>query len=194
VYVPVGDSLAPETVLPKLRGRFGREYAYVESTPSTQLMLGPDAPEGALAVAGEQTAGRGRLGRRWFSPPGTSLLCSLQLRPDVSPERLPELTGVAARACAQAITAVTGLELELKFPNDLLVSGRKVAGVLAEAREGRVVLGVGINVNVAADDLPREADRPATSLLVETGREHDRAELLAELLERLESGYDAWVA
>ncbi len=188
----VSDSLAPEAVRPRLRGRFGREYAYVESTPSTQLLLEPGAPEGAVAVAGEQTAGRGRLGRRWLAPAGTSLLCSIQLRPQVSPERLSELTGIAARACAEAIAAVTGLEPELKFPNDLLVDGRKVAGILAEAREGRVVLGVGINVNVPESGLPTEVDRPATSLLVETGREVDRAELLVELLERLERRYKAW--
>jgi biotin-[acetyl-CoA-carboxylase] ligase BirA-like protein len=191
---PVGDSLAPEAVLPRLRGRFGRDYTYVESTPSTQLLLAPDALEGAVAVAGEQTSGRGRLGRRWFAPAGTSLLCSIHLRPEVSPERLPDLTGVAARACAEAIAAVTGLEPELKFPNDLLVEGRKVAGILAEAREGRVVLGVGINVNVTESDLPTEVDRPATSLLVETGLEVDRAELLIELLDRLERRYDTWVA
>ena len=188
------DSLAPEAVLPRLRGRFGREYAYVESTPSTQLLLEPDAPEGALAVAGEQTQGRGRLGRRWLASAGTSLLCSIQLRPAISPERLPELTGLAARACAEAIEAVAGLEPELKFPNDLLLGGRKVAGILAEAREDRVVLGVGVNVNVPEADLPGKVDRPATSLLVETGREHDRVELLVELLERLERRYDAWLA
>jgi BirA family biotin operon repressor/biotin-[acetyl-CoA-carboxylase] ligase len=188
----VSESLALEAVRPRLRGSFGREYAYVESTPSTQLLLGPGAAEGAVAVADEQTAGRGRLGRRWLAPAGTSLLCSIQLRPQASPERLPELTGIAARACAEAIAAVTGLEPALKFPNDLLVDGRKVAGILAEAREGRVVLGVGINVNVPESDLPTEVDRPATSLLVETGGEVDRAELLVELLEHLERRYKAW--
>jgi BirA family transcriptional regulator, biotin operon repressor / biotin---[acetyl-CoA-carboxylase] ligase len=187
------DSLAPESVVPRLRGRFGRPYAYLETTSSTQLLLEPEAPEGALVVADEQTAGRGRLGRRWLAPAGTSLLCSLQLTPAVSPERLPELTGVAARTCAETIRATTGRETELKFPNDVLLGGRKVAGILAEAREGRVVLGVGINVNVVADDLPTEVDRPATSLLVETGRETDRAELLVELLARLETAYDAWL-
>ena len=173
------DSLAREDVLPRLRGRLGREYRYVESTPSTQLLIPPDASEGTIVVAGEQTEGRGRLGRRWLAPPGTSLLCSLQLRPDVPGERLPELTG---------------LEPELKFPNDVLLGGRKVAGVLAEAREDRVVLGIGVNVNLAEAQLPREVDRPATSLLVEIGREVDRAELLAELLERLERRYDEWVS
>jgi len=189
----VPDSLERETVLPRLHGHFGRDYTYVESTASTQLLLPPEAAEGTVVVADEQTEGRGRLGRRWFAPRGTSLLCSIQLRPAVSGERLPELTGVAARACAEAIAALTGLEPELKFPNDLLLGGRKVAGILAEAREGRVVLGIGINVNVPEDELPTEVDRPATSLLVETGRELERAGLLVELLERLERRYGAWL-
>ena len=188
------DSLSPQAVEPRLRGRFGRPYEYVASTASTQLLLPPEAPEGALVAADEQTAGRGRLGRRWLAPAGTSLLCSLQLRPAIASERLPELTGVAANACAEAVAALTGLEPELKFPNDVLVGGRKLAGVLAEAREKRVVLGIGVNVNVTAEELPQEVDRPATSLLVETGCELDRADLLAELLERLERRYDTWLS
>jgi len=194
VYFAVTDSLSPEAVEPRLRGRFGHPYRHVASTPSTQLLLPPEAPEGALVAADEQTAGRGRLGRRWLAPPGTSLLCSLQLRPTVASERLPELTGVASRACADAIAALTGLEPELKFPNDVLIGGRKVAGILAEAREERVVLGVGVNVNVPPEELPQEVDLLATSLLAETGSELDRAELLAELLERLERRYDAWLS
>ena len=194
MYFAVTDSLSAEVVEPLLRGRFGNPYQHVVSTPSTQLLLPPGAPEGAVVTADEQTAGRGRLGRRWLAPAGTSLLCSLQLRPAVESERLPELTGVAALACLEAIAALTGLEPVLKFPNDVLVGERKVAGVLAEAREERVVLGIGVNVNVPADELPQEVDRAATSLLVETGRELDRAELLAELLERLERRYDAWLS
>jgi BirA family biotin operon repressor/biotin-[acetyl-CoA-carboxylase] ligase len=194
VYFAVTDSLSPEAVEPRLRGRFGRPYEYVVSTPSTQLLLPPEAAEGALVAADEQTAGRGRLGRRWLAPAGTSLLCSLQLRPPIAPERLPELTGVAAHACAEAVAALAGLEPELKFPNDVLVGERKLAGVLAEAREERVVLGIGVNVNVPAGQLPREVDRAATSVLVETGSELDRAELLVELLERLERGYDDWLS
>jgi BirA family biotin operon repressor/biotin-[acetyl-CoA-carboxylase] ligase len=188
------DSLAREAVLPRLRGRFGRDYTYVESTASTQLLLTPDAAEGTVVAADEQTEGRGRLGRPWFAPPGTSLLCSVQLRPEVPGDRLPELTSVAARACADAIATLTGLEPELKFPNDLLVEGRKVAGILAEAREGRIVLGIGVNVNLSEEELPGEVARPPTSLLVETGRELDRAELLVELLDRLERRYDAWLS
>jgi BirA family transcriptional regulator, biotin operon repressor / biotin---[acetyl-CoA-carboxylase] ligase len=185
------DSLAREAVVPRLRGRFAQVYTYITSTPSTQVLLAPDAPEGAVVVADEQTAGRGRLGRRWLAPAGTSLLCSVQLRPQIDPQRLPELTGLAAQAAAEAIEEVTGLATEIKEPNDLLIGGRKVAGVLAEAREDRVVLGVGINVNIPAGELPTGV---ATSLLVETGRELDRSDLLVELLERLERRYDAWVS
>jgi BirA family biotin operon repressor/biotin-[acetyl-CoA-carboxylase] ligase len=189
----VPSSLSPDSVTPRLRGRFGRPYLYVEVTPSTQRLLGEEHSEGAIAVAEEQTEGRGRLGRRWLSPPGVSLLFSILLEPPVATARLPELSLVAGEACADAIEAVAGLTPEIKLPNDILISGRKAAGILAEAREGRVVLGIGVNVNVPEGALPSEVERPATSLLVETGHEVDRAELLVELLERLEWAYDDWV-
>jgi BirA family biotin operon repressor/biotin-[acetyl-CoA-carboxylase] ligase len=191
--MPVPSSLSPDSVTPRLRGRFGRPYLYVEVTPSTQRLLGEEHSEGAIAVAEEQTEGRGRLGRRWLSPPGVSLLFSILLEPPVATARLPELSLVAGEACADAIEAVAGLTPEIKLPNDILISGRKAAGILAEAREGRVVLGIGVNVNVPEGALPSEVERPATSLLVETGHEVDRAELLVELLERLEWAYDDWV-
>lgn len=192
--MPVPESLQPEFLLPLLRGRFGRPYVYVEVCPSTQRLLGEEHSEGAVAVTEEQTAGRGRLGRRWLSPPRVSLLFSILLEPPVQTARLPELSLVAGEACAAAIASVTGLEPEIKLPNDVLIGGRKTAGILAEARDGRVVLGMGVNVNVAEDDLPTEIDRAATSLLVETGHAFDRGELLVEILERLERGYDPWIA
>jgi BirA family transcriptional regulator, biotin operon repressor / biotin---[acetyl-CoA-carboxylase] ligase len=189
----VPSSLLPESVTPRLRGRFGLPYLYVETCPSTQRLLGEEHSEGAVALAEQQTEGRGRLGRRWLSPPGVSLLFSILLEPPVETARLPELSLVAGQACAATIAAVTGVKPEVKLPNDILVSGRKVAGILAEAREGRVVLGIGVNVNVRKEDLPTEVDRPATSLLVETGDKVDRVGLLVELLERLELAYDDWV-
>jgi BirA family biotin operon repressor/biotin-[acetyl-CoA-carboxylase] ligase len=189
----MATSLSPEFVVPRLRGRFGRPYLYVEVCPSTQRLLGPEHSEGAVAVAEEQTEGRGRLGRQWLSPRGLSILCSVLLEPAVETQRLPELSLVASEACAEAIAAVTGLEPEIKLPNDILVRSRKNAGILAEARDGRVILGIGINVNVPQDELPKDLDRPATSLLVETGTEVDRAELLVELLAALERRYDEWV-
>jgi BirA family biotin operon repressor/biotin-[acetyl-CoA-carboxylase] ligase len=188
------DSLASADVEPLLRGRFGRPYLYFARCESTQRELGADAPEGAVAVAEEQTAGRGRLGRPWHAPPGTSVLVSINLRPAVEVPRLPELSVVAGLAASSAIAAETGLYPEVRFPNDLLLGGRKVAGILAEARDERVVLGIGINANLTEEELPLDVDTPATSLLVETGARIDRARLLATLLEQLEARYDAWVS
>ena len=190
----MSDSLDRDAVLPRLRGRFGREYIYVPQCPSTQRLLAEDAPEGAVAVADEQTEGRGRLGRSWVAPAGSSVLFSIALRPDVPTPNLPELSLVAGRACAAAIAAVAGVAAEVKWPNDVLLNGRKVAGMLAEAREGRVVLGIGLNVSQQADELPDRPELPATSLLVETGKRFERADLLVEILDQLEREYDAWVA
>ena len=188
----MSDTPTREAVVPRLRGRFGREYTFAESCPSTQRLLAPDAPEGAVAVADEQTEGRGRLGRHWEAAAGTSLLCSIQLRPTLEVARFPELTLVGAKACADAIQVLTGLEPSLKHPNDVLVGGRKVAGILGEASDGRVVLGIGINTNTEAGELPVDVRIPATSLLAETGRAVDRVELLVELLAALERRYEAW--
>ncbi len=187
------DSLAPDVVLPRLRGRFGRPYLYAVETASTQQLLTVDAPEGTVAVAEHQTAGRGRLGRSWQAPPRSSLLLSLLLRPATPPATLPELSVVGAEAVADAIRAVAELEPAIKHPNDVLVRGRKVAGVLGEAREGAVILGVGINANIPPAELPAETRLPATSLLAETGRPVDRAALAAELLLRLEQRYLTWL-
>ena len=188
------DSLAPEVVLPRLRGRFGRPgYVYVERCPSTQRLLA-GADEGGVAVAEEQTEGRGRLGRQWVAAPGTSVLFSVLLRPSVAVERLPELTPLAAEATAEALAEVAAVRPTLKEPNDVLIGERKVAGILGEARDGVVTLGIGINVNVPPGELPTETRLPATSLLAETGNRVDRAELLVTLLERLERRYDAWLS
>ena len=165
----MSDTPTREAVTPLLRGRFGREYLYVAECASTQRLLASDAPEGAVAVTDFQSEGRGRLGRRWEAAPGTCLLVSLQLRPRVESERLPELSLVAGRACADAIEAAATVRTALKFPNDVLVRERKVAGILAEATEGRVVLGIGVNVNLPADELPDDVRMPMTSLLAEDG-------------------------
>ena len=188
------DSLRPQHVEPLLRGRFGRPYRYLEQCESTQRELPADAPEGAVVAADEQTAGRGRLGRPWLAAPGTSLLFSVNLRPPIETKRLPALTIVAGVAAGDGVREATGLVPEIKLPNDLLVNGKKLAGILAEAREDRVVLGMGINVNVPREDLPAEVDRESTSLLVELGEPVDRARLLAAILLELERQYDEWVS
>ena len=188
----MADSLAQDAVRPLLRGRFGKVYRYAEVTVSTQRMLGEDSAEGAVAVTEEQTEGRGRLGRRWEAAPGTSILVSVLLVPPVEPPRLPELSLVAGGAVAQAIAEITGIEPAIKFPNDLLIGMRKVAGILAESSEGRVVLGVGVNVNQTAQQLPADTLIPPTSLRIVLGEPVDRARLLAAILLHLERDYDAW--
>lgn len=168
--------LTPAVVRPALRGTFGREYHYAAEAPTTQRLLPAHAAHGAVALAEHQTEGRGRLGRTWVDEPGTGLTFSVVLRPPPPLARWPELTLVAARAVADAI----GPSAELKDPNDVLVGGRKVAGVLAEASE-RVVLGIGVNVGCAAWDGAGWVDA-------------DRLELLVDVLERLERGYEGWSA
>lgn len=189
----MADSLAPSAVRPLLSGRFGQDvYLYEASAPSTQRLLQPDHPEGAVAVAEEQSEGRGRLGRSWHAPARSSVLVSILLRPDVEQARLPELSLVMGGAVAEAIAEVTQLEPALKFPNDVLLAGKKVAGILAESSEGRVVVGIGVNVNQTAEQLPTDAQTEPTSLRVERGEPVDRAALLAAILLRVEGAYDAW--
>jgi BirA family biotin operon repressor/biotin-[acetyl-CoA-carboxylase] ligase len=178
-------------VEPLLRGRLGRPYTYVEETETTQALLGPDDPEGAVAAAGHQTAGRGRLGRRWEAPPGTAITASVLLRPPAGAP-VQQLSLVAGLAVAETVEAALDLSAQIKWPNDVMVDRRKVAGVLAEARDGIVVLGIGLNVNQTRDELPGDARVPAASLRTIDGVERDRAELLADLLARLERAYDAW--
>jgi BirA family biotin operon repressor/biotin-[acetyl-CoA-carboxylase] ligase len=190
----VPDSLAPEFVEPLLRGRFGRPYRYAESCPSTQRLLSAEDVEGAVAVAEEQSEGRGRLGRSWHAPPRTSVLFSVLLEPAVALPRLPELSIVAGRAVADAVAEATGVEPTVKLPNDVLIDGRKVAGVLAEAADGRVRLGIGVNANQTSGQLPAGTETPATSLRLETNGRVDRAQLLATILAELERAYDAWVS
>ena len=189
----MSDSLAPDAVKPLLRGRFGHTYRYAEVTDSTQRMLAEGEAEGAVAVAEEQTEGRGRLGRAWEAPAGTSVLVSVLLLPMVEAPRLPELSLVAGGAVAQAIAEVTGLEPAIKFPNDILVRGRKVAGILAESSEGRVVLGIGVNANQTLEQLPTDAETEPTSLRLELGGPVSRARLLVAILLELERAYNAWV-
>jgi BirA family transcriptional regulator, biotin operon repressor / biotin---[acetyl-CoA-carboxylase] ligase len=170
-------TLSPDVVLPALRGSFGREYHHTFETATTQSMLPRDAGHGAVALAEHQTAGRGRLGRVWIDEPGAGLSFSVALVPPPPLRRWPELTLVAAEAIVSAI----GHGAAIKEPNDVLLGGRKVAGVLAETQGARVVLGIGVNVGSA----PWPGAGAAGV---------DRLELLVGILEALERGYETWAA
>lgn len=183
-------TLAPEVVEPLLRGRFGNPYLFAERCESTQRALTDDLPEGAVAVCDEQTAGRGRRGRTWLAPAGTSVLCSLLLRPPAAREPA-QLALVGGLAGARVVERATGRAAALKWPNDVLVDGHKVAGILAEARGEAVILGVGINVSQSAAELPSGTRTPAASL-VTLGASSERASVLVDLLASLEELYDRW--
>jgi BirA family transcriptional regulator, biotin operon repressor / biotin---[acetyl-CoA-carboxylase] ligase len=172
----------------------GEPRIHVEECESTQLLLlDPELPEGAVATADYQTGGRGRLGRRWVAPAGSAVLCSVLLRPPSS-GRIAQLALVGGLAVAEAVEASLGLAAQIKWPNDVLVDRRKVAGVLAEARAGAVVLGVGINVNQTRDELPADGVLAAASLRTLSGTEHDLDDVLAVLLARLDELYGRWLA
>lgn len=160
-------------VLPALQGEFGREYYFASEAPTTQRMFPDGAGHGAVALTHHQSEGRGRLGRTWVD---SALMFSVLLEPAQPAADWPELTLVAARAVADAI----GPDATIKDPNDVLVDGRKVAGILAEASE-RVVLGIGINVG--------GTEWPGAGWI-----ERDRLELLADVLVRLERGYESWLS
>jgi len=159
----------------------------VGSCESTQLLVDTSLPEGALVVADHQTAGRGRLGRSWEAPAGTALLFSALLKPP--PERqAPELSLLAGIAVADALEHILGLSVQIKWPNDVMLRRKKIAGCLAEVRDGAVVLGIGVNVDQTKDELPPNAG----SIRTLTGRGWDREELLATVLDHLGNRYAAW--
>ncbi len=187
------DLLTAEVVEPLLRGRLGKPYRFEQRTASTQDLLDPEMHEGAVAVAEEQTAGRGRMGRRWEAPPGTAIHCSVLLKPPPT-RRPPELSLVAGVAVADAVERTIGLAVQIKWPNDVMLRRWKVAGCLAEQRGPAVVLGIGINVNQRRDQLPPVTGAPPGSLYLATGREWPRAPLLAMLLADLERCYSEWLA
>lgn len=181
-----GDPRGPRLGEPRLT------FGSVTSTQDVCRRLGDaGAPEGTLVVADHQTAGRGRRGRAWADVPGRSLLCSVLLRPALPPERWPQLTLAAGCAVAEALEAAAGATPRLRWPNDVLLDGRKVAGILAEAFIGPspfLVLGIGINLAQHDEEWPPHLRGRAVSLAA-AGHEVPRDRLLAALLRRLEAWY-----
>jgi BirA family biotin operon repressor/biotin-[acetyl-CoA-carboxylase] ligase len=174
--------------------------AELDSTQRLARELARDgAEEGTVVIAETQTAGRGRLGRTWYSPPGVNLYCSVVLRPTVPPSTVPQVALVAALPVARAIAEATSRTPALKWPNDVLLEGRKVVGILtemeAELEQVRfVIVGIGVNVNVPADAFPPDLRARATSLAIALGRPIDRVRFTASLLAHLESDYRRFLA
>jgi len=174
----------------------GRDIQVFEETTSTndviEKLARDGVKEGAVVFAESQTKGRGRLGRKWMSPTHRGLWFSVLLRPEFRPQETTQLTVISATALRRAIKTVTGLSAEIKWPNDLLLGGKKVAGILTEMsaevdRVRHVILGIGLDVNQS--DFPPELRAIATSLKIEVGEEICRAELAVEILRELDFDY-----
>lgn len=189
-----------ETILKEIRTKWaGKTVHFAKETDSTnewvKRLSREGAPHGTLAVAEFQSAGKGRLGRRWQAPEGSSVMMSLLLKPEFEPQYASMLTVVMGLSVAQAVQML-GAQVSIKWPNDVVMSRRKICGILTEMglngnniRE--VVIGVGINVNLK--EIPQELQDKATSLYLETGKTYDRVQVLAEILESFEQNYETFI-
>jgi BirA family transcriptional regulator, biotin operon repressor / biotin---[acetyl-CoA-carboxylase] ligase len=182
--------------------RVGARLVCLKETESTNAvafrMAEEGAVEGTVVIADTQSAGKGRLGRIWLSPPGVNLYCSVVLRPPISPVAACQLTFLSVVAVARAIEKLTALAPQIKWPNDILVSGKKVAGLLNEMnaeteKVNFVVLGIGVNLNMRLSQLGQGVRHPATSLFEEGGGEVDRVAFTRTLLTELDALYDLFL-
>ncbi|MEI7808156.1 MAG: biotin--[acetyl-CoA-carboxylase] ligase [Verrucomicrobiota bacterium] len=194
------DALHADDLLARLGKTkvIGRDIQVFEQTTSTndvvEKLARDGVREGAVVFAESQTKGRGRLGRKWSSPTRKGLWFSVLLRPGLPPQEATQLTVISATALRRAIKTVTGLSAEIKWPNDLLLNGKKVAGILTEMsaevdRVRHIIIGIGLDVNQHANEFPAELRGGATSLKIEAGGEISRAELATEILRELDTDY-----
>ncbi|GLB57968.1 biotin--[acetyl-CoA-carboxylase] ligase [Cytobacillus sp. NCCP-133] len=180
----------------------GRHIQHEESVDSTQKIAHrlayEGAAEGTVVIAEEQVSGRGRMDRRWYSPKSTGVWMSVILRPNIPPPMAPQLTLITAVAVVQAIEDLTELTPQIKWPNDILMNGKKVTGILTELQADAdriisIIIGIGINVNQQLDDYPDELKNIATSLSIEKGEKLSRAELIKIILGKLENLYKLYL-
>ncbi|MFO1486877.1 MAG: biotin--[acetyl-CoA-carboxylase] ligase [Verrucomicrobiota bacterium] len=181
----------------------GRDIRVFQETSSTndivEKLARDGVKEGVVVFAESQTKGRGRLGRKWISPTGKGLWFSVLLRPNLRPQEATQLTVISATALARAIRQKTGLKPEIKWPNDILIGGKKVAGILTEMsaeldRVKQIILGIGVDVNLPATEFPPDLRKIATSLRIEAGEPVSRPELAAAILRELDSDYGRVIA
>ncbi|HSJ38540.1 MAG TPA: biotin--[acetyl-CoA-carboxylase] ligase [Planococcus sp. (in: firmicutes)] len=192
----IPDSLEASTIQPLLKTeRYGKTLEYIGSCESTQIIAHQLAqqgvPDGTVVLAEEQTAGRGRMARKWDSAYGKGIWMSVILRPNVPIQRAPQFTLIAAVAVVRAIEEVTGLNPDIKWPNDILLNGKKCTGILTELQSDAdgiqaLIIGIGLNANQGPDDFSEEVKEIATSLKMEKGSPVSRQELVRAILFYLE--------
>ena len=181
----------------RLRGDVGREIFFYDTVGSTNAVASEIAAktvEGAVVLADTQSKGKGRLGRVWVSPPGVNIYMSIILKPDIRPMDATLITIMSSVACATALRKVTGLNVTIKWPNDLIIQKKKLCGILTELKTERnkiifAVAGIGINVNADINEFPEDVKYIATSLKNETGIVYSRTEIVAETLNEIDRWY-----
>jgi BirA family biotin operon repressor/biotin-[acetyl-CoA-carboxylase] ligase len=192
-------TLSPEFLKQRLAGQFiGHQLHYYEEIGSTNdeafRMGSAGAPEGTALIANTQSAGKGRMQRVWYSPAGSNIYTSIILRPKITPPRAPQISILAGVAVAEVLESYCPDRIKLKWPNDVLIDGKKVCGILSQMKTAAsevdfIVLGIGINVNISYSQFPKEICHLATSLAIETAREISRQELIISLYENLAKWY-----
>ncbi len=195
------DTIAADEVRSRLKTAWiGQNVRYFDSIDSTNQYAKKageeNEPEGLLVIADEQTAGKGRSGRHWTTPPGTTIAMTVLLRPKIAPERISMVTLVMGMAIAKACRDLYGLDAGIKWPNDIVINGKKLSGTLTEMSAemtavNYIVIGVGINVNLR--EFPEEIRQTATSVALELGHDVNRAELIAAVLDRFEQYYEIFL-
>ncbi|MEK5381141.1 biotin--[acetyl-CoA-carboxylase] ligase [Niallia sp. FSL W8-0635] len=193
------EKIVPDNILFGLNTSFiGRNIHFEETVESTQNIAQKlaleGAAEGTLVVAEEQLGGRGRLERKWQSPKYKGIWMSLILKPSIPIMKTPQLTLLTAVAVVQGIQEATGVQADIKWPNDLLVNGKKLTGILTEMqadsdRIHSLIIGIGINVNQQLEDFPEELKASATSIYLETNKSWDRAKIIQEIMKQIEKLY-----
>lgn len=196
------DIISPEEISLRLDSGFYKDIHFYRDTTSTNDMAktiaGRGAPEGTILLAEKQSSGRGRMGRVWVSNYGDGIWLSLILRPPIMPSHAPQITFVTAVAACQAVREHTGLDVTIKWPNDLMINGKKICGILTELSAeidlvNHIVVGVGVNVNQDEKGFPEELQKTATSLSLVSGRSYRRIELLVDMLKKYAEIYYQYI-
>ncbi len=196
----ISDLLLPGEIRERLGNNLfgGQQIYYYKELETTNLkakeLASQGVPEGTLIIAEKQTKGRGRRGRSWFSPAGYGIYASMVLRPSIAPTEISSITLMAAVSAAEALIALTPLNVRIKWPNDILLNDKKIAGILTEISSDMdivdyLIIGIGMNINTPKDLFPPEIKETATSILIETNRPFQRVEILSEFLKIYEHYY-----
>jgi BirA family transcriptional regulator, biotin operon repressor / biotin---[acetyl-CoA-carboxylase] ligase len=196
-------NLSEQTLKDKLAGKkIGSVVRYFREIGSTNTMAFrlalEGAEEGVIVVADTQTEGRGRLSRTWQSPPGCNVYVSMILRPQIAPAMAPQITLMAGVAVAELFSSCCPESVSIKWPNDVLIRGKKTCGILSEMKTAAgsvdfIILGIGLNINMNRDDFEPSLRDTATSLKMETGQPHDRLEVISKLLDLIEKWYKVFL-